>query len=177
MVKKLILLFLILMYTDQLITELINCLKTVVEAPKDMKEGRSGFAKRSFTLTSVDEQYSFSGFITQNLTFTENFSIGLTYNPKKEKGKIVLIRCNGPHGGTKHTPHHAGCHIHTATAERINNGLKAEGQINMTNEYSTIEDAIQYYVRLINIITDDRRKHFPPPNGQIDLFNQEETSI
>lgn len=112
------------MYAAELIEELISCPKTVVEAPGDMKEGRSGFIKRIFTLISVDDEYSFSGFITQNLTFTENFSIGLSFNPKDEKGKIVLLRCNGPHGGTKAIPHHAVCHIHTATAERVNEGLK-----------------------------------------------------
>ncbi len=44
------------MFTDRFIEELIGCPKTVVEAPKDMKEGRSGFAKRTFTLTSSDGQ-------------------------------------------------------------------------------------------------------------------------
>lgn len=165
------------MYTDELIEELISCTKTVVEAPRDMKEGRSGFVKRTFTLVSVDGQHSFSGFITQNLTFTENFSIGLSYSPKDEKGNIVLLRCNGPHGATKSIPHHAVCHIHISTAERINNGLKPEGQIEMTNEYSTIESAIQYYVRHVNIVPVDRQRYFPSPGGQIDLFDEEERSI
>ncbi len=113
--KRLISLFLVLMYTAELIEELISCPKTVGEAPRDMKEGRSGFTKRTFTLISVDGQHNFSGFITQNLTFTENFSIGLIYNPQDEKSKIVLLRCNGPHGGIKEIPHHAVCHIHTST--------------------------------------------------------------
>jgi len=120
---------------------------------------------------------NFSGFITQNLAFIENFSIGLSFSPKDEKGKIVLFRCNGPHGGTKNIPHHASCHIHTSTADRINNGLKPEGQIDMTNEYSTIEDAIQFYVRRINIVITDRQKHFPSPSGQIDLFTQIEENM
>ena len=165
------------MFTDQLIEELISCPKTVVDVPKDMKEGRSGFAKRVFTLMSEDCQHNFSGFITQNLTFTENFSIGLSYSPKEEKGKIVLLRCNGPHGGSINIPHHAACHIHLSTAERINYGLKPEGQIDMTNEYSTIEDAIQFYVRRINIVALDKQKYFPPPSGQMDLFTQLEENI
>ncbi len=112
-----------------------------------MNEGRSGFAKRTFTLVSSDGQYNFNGFITQNLTFLENFSIGLSYNLKEEKGKMVLLRCNGPHGGTKNIPHHAVCHIHKSTAERINSGLKPEGQIELTNDYATIEEAVQFFVR------------------------------
>lgn len=76
------------MYTDELIEELISCTKTVVEAPRDMKEGRSGFIKKTFTLISVNGQYNFSGFIMQNLTFTENFSIGLRYNRKMKKERL-----------------------------------------------------------------------------------------
>ena len=165
------------MFTDQLIEELISCSKTVVDAPKDIKEGRLGFAKRVFTLMSKDGQHNFSGFITQNLTFTENFSIGLSFSPKEEKGKIVLLRCNGPHGGSINIPHHAACHIHLSTSERINNGLKPEGQIDMSNEYSTIEEAIQFYVRRINIVALDKQKYFPPPSGQKDLFIQLEENI
>lgn len=73
------------MFTDELIEELISCPKTILEVPREMKEGRSGFAKRTFTLISVDGQYNFSGFITQNLTFTENFSIGIGYIIQKMK--------------------------------------------------------------------------------------------
>lgn len=164
-------------FTDNFIEELSNCSKSVVDAPKEMKEGRSGFAKRTFTLVSSDGQYNFNGFITQNLTFLENFSIGLSYNLKEEKGKMVLLRCNGPHGGTKNIPHHAVCHIHKSTAERINSGLKPEGQIELTNDYATIEEAVQFFVRRININVADRQKFFPPPSGQIDLFADTEEKI
>lgn len=160
------------MFTDKLIEELINCPKFIVDPPKDIKQGRSSSSKKIFSLSSENGQFNFNGFITQNLTFTENFSVGLAYNPKEEKGKIVLLRCNGPHGGIINAPHHAGCHIHKCTAERINNGLKPEGHIEMTDKYSTIDEAIQFYISLINLIHSDRQKHFPPPSGQTDLFNQ-----
>ena len=158
------------MYTDELIKELISCQKRIVDSPKDLKMGRTSFLKRHFTLMSVDGNYNFNGFITQSLIFSENFSIGLVFNPKGEKGTIVLLRCNGPHGGTKITSHHATCHIHRATAERINTGLKPEGNIELTQEYSTIESAIQFYVKHINLLPDDKQKYFPPPSGQIPLF-------
>ena len=67
-------------------------------------------------------------------------------------------------------PHHAGCHIHTATAKRINDGLKPEGHIEMTVEYSTLEDALQFYIRKIGIVREDRQKYFPVPNQQMDIF-------
>lgn len=105
--------------------------------------------------------YSFGAFISRNLTFQENFSIGLTYQPKDEKGTIVLLRVNGPHGPNENIPHHEGPHVHIATAERINAGLKPEGMIETEVPYSTIEDAIQYFAKRINIIAADRQKHFP----------------
>jgi len=158
------------MYTDELIQELIECSKIIVDAPKEVKEGRSGFLKKIFTLKSVSGTYNFSGFINQNSTFAENFSIGLFFNSKEEKVKITLLRCNGPHGMTKEL-HHAVCHIHTVIAEDINNGNKAEKNIKQTNEYSTLEDAIQFFVKYINIVPTDRQKYFPLPTGQTDLFN------
>lgn len=158
------------MYTDELIRELIECSKVIVDAPKEVKEGRSGFLKKIFTLKSVNGTYNFSGFINQNSTFAENFSIGLIYNSKEEKGKITLLRCNGPHGMTKEL-HHAVCHVHTVIADDINNGNKVEKSIKQTNEYSTLEDAIQFFVRYINIVATDRQKHFPLPSGQTNLFN------
>lgn len=167
-----ILLFLIAMFTEEFLKELITCPKMIVDAPLEMKQGRSGFLKKAFILKSVDGQYNFSGFINQNLTFSENFSIGLVYNPKEEKGTIGLLRCNGAHGGTIHHPHHASCHIHTSTADGINNGVKSEDRIELTKEYLTIEDAIQYFVKRINVDSIDRQKYFPPPSGQIDFFGQ-----
>lgn len=155
-------------FTDELIQELINCSKKVVDAPKDSGVGR-GSRKLKFFLESADGQHSFSGFISKNLTFQENYSIGLVYNPKEEKGTIVLVRVNGPHGQNENAPHHDGPHVHLAIAERINAGLKPEGLIETNVPYSTIEDAIQYYIKRINIMPADRQKYFPTPNSQIDI--------
>lgn len=97
------------------------------------------------------------------------------YTPREEKGKIVLLRVNGPHGPNENVPHHDGPHVHLSTAERINAGLKPEGVIEIDVPYLTIEDAIQHYVKRINIIPSDRKKHFPALNNQIDInFEQGE---
>jgi hypothetical protein len=164
-----ILLYLTLMYTDLLIQELIVCPKTITESPKDSGIGRGSY-KIGFGMVSTDGQHSFSGFISRNTFFQENFSIGLVYIPKEEKGKICLLRCNGLHGEVIGVPHHSFFHIHTTTAEDINNGIKVEKYIQKTEEYSTLEDAIQFYANYINIIPDHRRKYFPPPSGQIGLY-------
>lgn len=52
-------------FTDDLIDELVNCPKKVVDAPKDSGVGR-GSSKIKFLLESVDGQHSFSGFISKN---------------------------------------------------------------------------------------------------------------
>lgn len=173
-IVEILFILLFMTFTDELIEELVNCPKKVVVAPKDSGVGR-GSRKIKFLLESVDGQHSFSGFISKNLTFQENYSIGLVYNPKEEKGKIVLLRVNGPHGQNENAPHHDGPHVHLSTAERINAGLKPEGVIETDVPYSTIEDAIQHYIKRINIIPADRQKHFPTPNNQIDInFEQGE---
>lgn len=154
------------MYTDQLIHDLITCPKVIIEAPRDSNLNK-GSLKTVFGMASVDGQNKFSGFISRNSFFQENFSIGLVYEPKEEKGRICLLRCNGLHGETIATPHHAYCHIHTVRAEDINNGIKVEKHIVKTEEYSTLEDAIQFYVKYINLLPAERKKYFPPPSGQL----------
>lgn len=157
------------MYTDSFIEQLISCQKVITDPPKD-KEARADYTKRIFSMNSLDNQYSFSGFINQNLVFPENFSIGLVYKPKEERGSIVLLRCNGMHGGTVLNPHHAYCHIHTVQADYLNQGSKVENHIEITTNYSTLEIAIQFYVNKIGLDPNDRQRYFPPPSGQIGLF-------
>ncbi|MDE3237150.1 MAG: hypothetical protein KGO81_14455 [Bacteroidota bacterium] len=156
------------MYTDEIIQNLIVCPKTIIEAPRDSGISR-GSSKTLFGLSSVDGQHTFTGFISKNSFFYENFSIGLVYIPKEEKGKICLFRCNGLHGETMSIPHHSFFHIHTVNANDINNGIRVERNIQKTEEYSTIEDAIQFFIKYINIVPLDRKKYFAPPSGQIKI--------
>jgi len=157
------------MYTDNLISGLIEIPKFIVDPPKNI-EPRGGYSKRKFFMKSDDHLHDFSAFINHNETFQENFSIGLVYISKSDLGKVVLLRCNGAHGEHESAKHHIACHIHYSTADRINNKLRPEGKIEMTNEYVTIEEAIQYFIKKIGLNAEDRRKYFPIPNPQIDLF-------
>ncbi len=159
-----------MIYTDEIIMNLITCEKEMIEGVKKATTNRDGFTKHTFDCRSTDGMHSFYCFITQNTFFVENFSIGLSHNPSDQKGKIVLLRVNGIHGGTELFPHHAEPHLHFASAERINAGLKAEGRIEPTTEYITIDEAKQFFVRYINIIPRDRKKYFPEPDNQIPLF-------
>lgn len=157
-----------MIFTDEFIAELISCHKYISEAPKSMNAVR-GSDKIKFAMSSINGEHNFTGFISKNQTFQENFSIGLVYCPKDEKDKIVILRANGPHGLNENAPHHDGPHVHISTAERINSGLKPEGQIETDVPYATIVDALQYYIGRINLDRADCTKYFPGPDGQINL--------
>ncbi len=150
--------------TDAELAALISMPKVIVDAPKN-SSSRATHIKKSFTLESVDKQHSFGGFITQSQTFPENFSVGLTYYPKSEKGNYILLRCNGKHGLHEGIPHHAECHVHTTDAVSINSGMNTAHIATVTKNYITLEEAIQYYVEKINLMPEDRRKYFPAPSG------------
>jgi hypothetical protein len=154
-------------FTDELIEELIGCPKTIVEPPRMLCPRKSSW-KKEFRMESDDGLYSFSGFITQNLHFQENFSIGLVFYPKDEKGRICLLRCNGVHGEHSSIPHHSFCHEHKVDAQDLNNGIKLERHIRKM-EYSAISDAVQYFTNRINLAEADRLKYFPPVNTTRDL--------
>lgn len=157
-----------MIFTDPLIEELISCPKRITSPPKQVKSNR-GSTKLQFEMQSLDGEHNFEGFITKNDVFQENFSIGLFYNLKAEKGGVKLLRCNGAHGGNKNVIHHFVNHVHTVKAEDLNNGIFAERHVTITEEYATHEDALQFYLKRINLKAEDRIKHFPPPSGQIEL--------
>ena len=150
-----------MIYEQEYIENLLSCEKEVIEQPaKDFKEDR-GHMKKNFTLRSLDGSYMFRAFIRYNVKFPENFSIGLDYNPKEEKGTICLFRCNGTHGENKQIPHHESFHLHVATAESINSGLKPESNADITDDYASIDGAIQYFIKTINLKQEDRNNFFP----------------
>jgi len=102
-----------------------------------------------------------------NEKFQENFSVGLDYIRKDEPGSIALLRCNGEHGPHKLYDHHHFCHVHRATAETIQKGVRPESVIEVTEEYSLYQEAIDYFLNLVHIKGGDA---FFPTN-QIEMFN------
>jgi len=157
-------------YTDDFIDQLFSCVKTFIDPPsKEYREDR-GHMKKNFTLQSIDRQFFFKGFVRFNIRFLENFSIGLDFDPKEVRGSICLLRCNGNHGENVVFPLHSSCHIHRATAYTINEGLKPESHIEQTTAYVSIDEAIQYYIKLINLDPAEGERHFPPK--QLNLFSE-----
>jgi hypothetical protein len=113
-------------YTQQEIDDLIACPKLVSEPPKrEMKLDRGHF-RNDMRLKSTDDKLEFRVFMRRNEDLPENFSIGLVFLAKDGSGEVVLLRCNGPHGGYNDSfdPGHPhwDYHVHRASAEMIEAG-------------------------------------------------------
>lgn len=161
-------------WTDAFIKELIACPKIVIDPPKETSRAYiNAGLKKTFMLASEDGLYTFSGFIMQNRYFAENFSVGLVLQTPGEHRGIVLVRCNGKHGGTKIHPHHADFHIHYATAERIVSGQKPEGHIAYCDKYASLEGALDYIVDLVNVLPGSKHMIAPRRKHQLDIFDNE----
>jgi hypothetical protein len=156
------------MYTDKFIKLILECEKQIVKPTNRNFIKDRGQLKKVFTLVSTDEKFSFKGFIRQNAKFNENFTIGLYFTPRDKKETICILRCNGPHGPNFMHPHHSECHIHFATAETINKGKRPERNIRLTEEYATLDQAIQYYINKINLNNNDKIEYFGE-NNQLNL--------
>lgn len=158
-------------YTPEELEYLITCPKEIVNPPKQTMTLTNGHYRNSMDLCSVDGKHKFHVYMRKNEKFQENFSIGLEYCPNDGTPNITLLRCNGPHGehinDWKIDEHFFGYHIHIATAENINSGLRPEKNAVLTNSYATFEDALSYFLNRCNII--GAEKYFVKYN-QITLF-------
>jgi len=146
---------------DNNIELLMKCPKRIVKPPtKEFKADR-GHMKKNFTICSVDGQFNFRGFIRYNKKFIENFSVGMDFKPKDENNSFCLIRLNGSHGENREVAHHNKFHIHKTTEEKINSGQKPESQIEITDQYSSISEAVQVFIDLINLDDEDKKNISP----------------
>ena len=155
-------------FDDELINKLLTCEKEIVQGPGKPRLER-GNHRVGFELQSVDEEFYFSAFGRYNAMFPENFSVGLVYNLRQEKGSHEILRCNGPHGEHKMFPHHVHFHIHKITIDAIESGLKEDCFIEIANEYTTYEDALRFFVKYINLKPADLKRYFPGRDLQTKL--------
>jgi len=154
--------------TENELTELISCQKIIVDPPRKTPLLENQSLKNEMRLTSIDGEHRFYVFIRQHVTFSENFSVGLVLEASSSHPRIPLIRCNGPHGPHRLWPHHTEYHIHTCNAELLNEGLLIESHARITKEYSSLDDAIYFFLKHCNI--KDGIKHFPK-SSSFSLFN------
>lgn len=149
-------------YTQQEIDDLIGCPKVVSEPPKrDMKLDR-GHLRNDMRLKSADGKLEFRVFMRRSEDLPENFSVGLAFLAKDGSGELVLLRCNGPHGGYNESfdPDHPhwDYHVHRASAEMIDAGLRPERTATINRDFASYEEAVQYFLGATNIT--DARTYF-----------------
>lgn len=101
--------------------------------------------------------------------FLRTFQLDWVYSPRQEKGSYEILRCNGPHGEHKMSPHHVHFHIHKITTGAIESGLKEDCFIEITEEYTTYEDALRFFVKYINLKPADIKLYFPGRDLQTKL--------
>ena len=152
-------------YTQQDIDALISCVKKISDPPKRELRLVGAHWRNDMKLVAAQVDGEFSVFIRRSEDFPENFSIGLIYDPKDGRGEIILIRCNGQHGvfgGTFDPNHpHWGYHIHRTTEATVAAGLRPEHHADITEAYASFEEAMQHFVKLINLNSPEADKHFP----------------
>lgn len=158
------------MLTDELINKLITEEKIITEPPKREFKEENQHLRNDFQLTSSDGSRKYSVFIRKHIQFLENFSIGLVFH-SDEGTSYNLFRCNGNHGEVVadilNPIPHFGYHTHIITADLLENNINDPKHSELTKEYASYEQAINYFCRYVNIRNADR--YFPNIN-QPNLF-------
>ncbi|MCX5873214.1 MAG: hypothetical protein NTY51_08285 [Deltaproteobacteria bacterium] len=165
-------------YSQEEIDRLISCPKVITEPPRKEMKPERGSQRNNMLLRSTDGVTEFSVFMRVNDDFRENFSIGLIYHPRDERGALHLLRCNGPHGdfigSYRHSVSHFRYHFHRAKAENIVLGLRPEFGGEVTEGYGCYKDALSFFLREINLI--NAGEYFPElsqPGLDLNLVEQE----
>ena len=144
--------------TDEEIAQMIGVPKTIV-SKTPVKGYREQNAHRRCDVELRSESVgdgTFFVFVRQNLTFIENFSIGLRYRSDDAAlGTVTLVRYNGPHGETRIGPdkHFVVPHIHRITAQEIASGSvqPQEKHREPTARYSTLEQALVVFFKDVGV--------------------------
>jgi hypothetical protein len=141
-----------------------------------MKLDGAQFRNAAKLIALNETKGEFTIFMRQNADFPENFSIGLTYSPHDGREAITLLRCNGKHGDFNESfdqEHpHWDFHIHLASENAIEAGFTPEKFAVKTTEYASFEEALQLFVKKVNLDAEDAEKHFPTKNQMPLAFEQ-----
>lgn len=160
------------MPSQEFLDQLLTCAKRVVSPPRQTAVLRQGSFRNGMELASTDGNYRFNVFMRQNKEFPERFSVGLEYVPVDGSGCVILIRCNGVHtvGDGHDERHHRVRHVHLAREENLASGKRAEAYSEPCMEFSTFDEAVQFFCRRVNIVDID--DYLKPKKGiQQGLFD------
>ncbi len=154
------------LFSDPEIHELIACEKTISDPPARALKLVGADWRNNAKLNSAAYPHGvFFMFMRRNEDFPENFSVGLQYQPNDGRTEITLLRCNGKHGiftGLGDAQHpHWDFHIHTASESAQDAGFAPEKYAAQSTAFASYEQAVQHFVRMVNIVSIDAHKHFP----------------
>ena len=144
--------------TQQMIDGLIACRKEIESRRKKRSIQKRQNVEFEYPLISIDNNHRFIMKVRQSTILADNFSVILCYI-NKDEDSIILFRCNGPHSGDNMAqPEHFLYHTHTLSEDDWQNGRKSYPNIRaVVTEYSTVDEAIQYFVNTCGI---NDQKHF-----------------
>ncbi len=162
-------------YSQKEIDDLIATPKVITEPPKQEFRSERGHKRNGMRLQSLNGEQEFTVFMRINEDFPENFSIGLEHSPHDERGTILLLRCNGPHGefiGQPELPRpHFLHHVHKAGAANLDAGLRAEANAKATDAYASYKEAFRYFLKIIKAA--NAQEFFPDVYAPL-LFSEDE---
>lgn len=163
-------------YTQDDIDSLIGCAKVVSDPPKRELKLDRGHFRNDMRLKSTDGKLEFRAFMRRSEDLPENFSIGLVFLPKESIGEVLLLRCNGPHGGYNDSfdPEHPhwDFHVHRANSEMIEVGQRPEKAAAVNRDFASYEEAVQYFLRATNV-TDARIYFTDIAQGKLPFAEEE----
>ena len=152
---------------DFIDNELIVTKKQILKSEKSEMWLDNRHYRNTFTLESLDKKYTYRAFLRISDEFIEDFSVGLIWtNPVKYidiKKSIVLLRCQGPHDSGKPlgTDIHHSFHTHEITTRDIMEYRYSKpSNKGGTNEYSSLQSALFYFVNRCNLVNAQDYKDF-----------------
>jgi hypothetical protein len=145
--------------SQERLNELISCPKDITPSQRQKFEEINGSRRLNLKLYSEKANLYFQIFLRQNTMLLENFSVGLIWEACEVPADIIILRCNGLHGGNKNCEHHCVPHIHRLNLELATIDIFKEDDVELTTEYTTFDSAIYYFCTMCNI--QNAAKYFP----------------
>lgn len=149
--------------TKEQLDNLIKCQKVITRPPKKHMVEQNQCRRNDFFAHSAELNATFHIFMRQNLILPEDFSVGLQWQTH-DYGNIIILRCNGPHGGNRSLPLHFVPHIHRLNISLAQTDHFRENDTCKTESYSTFEGAIAHFCSICHI--QGAEKYFPYINQQ-----------
>jgi hypothetical protein len=111
----------------------------------------------------MSDDTTFRVMMRKNLINPLDFSVILGYIPKDRQNIIRLRRYNGVHEHSNHLEgvRFRGFHIHYATRRYLAAGWDIDAYAELTNKYSTVDEAFDIYLNECNFVRPEKENNQP----------------